>query len=59
MITIDVNLQVDLEKEQEVTCIATQGRPAHIQYTKKYQVSYSTSGHDWSFYENNNGGKVV
>ena len=49
---------MDLEEEKEVTCIATQGRTAPEQYTKVYEVSYSTNGHDWTFYRNSRGGKV-
>ena len=49
---------MDLEEEKEVTCIATQGRTAPEQYTKVYEVSYSTNGHDWTFYRNSRGQKV-
>lgn len=49
---------MDLEEEKEVTCIATQGRTAPEQYTKVYEVSYSTNGHDWAFYRNSRSEKV-
>ena len=49
---------MDLEEEKEVTCIATQGRTAPEQYTRVYDVSYSTNGHDWTFYRNSLDEKV-
>ncbi|RMX52838.1 hypothetical protein pdam_00011325, partial [Pocillopora damicornis] len=49
--------QVDLREETEVTCIATQGRPTHIQWPTKYQIAYSSEGNDWKYFEYNNGVK--
>ena len=47
--------QVDLEQEQEIKCIATQGRQTHNQWLTNYQIEYSSEGNDWKFYEENNG----
>jgi len=47
--------QVDLEQEQEIKCIATQGRQTHKQWLTNYQIAYSSEGNDWKFYEENDG----
>ena len=52
------SLQVDLEQEQEVTCIATQGRSTNAQWSTKYQIAFSSEGNDWEFYEDRSGVKV-
>ena len=59
LIVIRFISKVDLKEETEVTCIATQGRPTHIQWPTKYQIAYSYEGNDWKYFEYNNGVKVA
>lgn len=47
--------QVDLQQQEEVKCIATQGRSTHSQWVTNYQIAYSSEGNDWKFYEQSNG----
>lgn len=47
--------QVDLQQQQEVKCIATQGRDTNSQWLTNYQIAYSSEGNDWKFYEQSNG----
>lgn len=43
--------QVDLQQQQEVKCIATQGRDTNLQWITNYQIAYSSEGNDWKFYD--------
>ena len=47
--------QVDLQEQQEVKCVATQGRETNQQWLTNYQIAYSSEGNDWKFYEQSNG----
>lgn len=50
-----VYLKVDLQEQQEVTCIATQGRYTNLQWLTNYQIAFSSEGNDWKFYEQSRG----
>ena len=59
LIVIRFISKVDLKEETEVSCIATQGRPTHIQWPTKYEIAYSSEGNDWKYFEYNDRVKVA
>ena len=48
-------IQVDLNRKEVITAIATQGRHHHNQWVKSYYVSYSLDGKSFDDYETLNG----